>query len=347
MVKPQVNSERMHTQESRGNQQPYTCRKDEFKLEIKLENVTFPEFFETRKVGKMTARLFAAECQYDAIIGRDILNELGLILDFKTQKISWDYCHVPMRPFPSTETKKTVPGQRPEPTPAERLHLDILEAELEDNNTLTTYDLTETNENDFPNDEFYEDSEQRNDHNEMYQAEKKQINVSKYETADNDEIVRGCSHLNQVQQNGLRNVLSKYPKLFDNELGTYPDERIHLDLKDGVVPHCQPRAYTVPINHREVFKAEFNRLVKIRILEEASRSEWIARTFIIPKKLLPGKDVARVRWISNFRGLNLCLKRKTYPIPKIGDILARRTGYQFLTKMDISMQYYTFELDNE
>ena len=165
--------------------------------------------------------------------------------------------------------------------------------------------------------------------------------------AEINEIVQVCSHLNQVQQNGLRDVLSKYSKLFDNEIGTYPDERINLDLKDDAVPHFQPRAYTVPINHQEVFKAELDRLVKIGVLEEDSRLEWIVGTFIIPKKLLPGEDVSRVRWISNFRGLNPCLKRKTYPIPRIGDILARRTGYQFLTKMDILMQYCTFELDEE
>ena len=53
-------------------------------LEIQLENVTFPEFSKTRKVGKMTARLFTAECRYDAIIGRDMLTKMGLILDFKT-----------------------------------------------------------------------------------------------------------------------------------------------------------------------------------------------------------------------------------------------------------------------
>ena len=31
-------------------------------------------------------------------------------------------------------------------------------------------------------------------------------------------------------------VLEKYPKLFDNQLGTYPDEKIHLDLKPDAIP---------------------------------------------------------------------------------------------------------------
>ena len=65
-------------------------------LEIQLGNITFPEFFKTRKSGEMTARLFTTECQYKAIIGRDMITKLGLVLDFKNQKMSWDDCHVPM-----------------------------------------------------------------------------------------------------------------------------------------------------------------------------------------------------------------------------------------------------------
>jgi hypothetical protein len=51
--------------------------------------------------------------------------------------------------------------------------------------------------------------------------------------------------------------------------------------------------------------------------------------------------------VSDFRELNKGLRRKVYPIPCIGDILARRTGYQFLSKLDILMQFYTFEMDDE
>ena len=146
--------------------------------------------------------------------------------------------------------------------------------------------------------------------------------------------------MSKSKQNDLQEVLNKYPKLFDAELGVYPKETIHLDLDPDVEPH-RTQSYTVPRNHREVFKAKLDRLVRLGMLEEIGRSEWIAGTFIIPKK------DGRVRWISDFRGLNMALKRKCYPIPKIHDILSRRKNYEFLTKLDISMQYYTFELDEE
>ena len=42
-------------------------------LEVDLQDITFPEFFKTRRICKITARVFPAECRFDAIIGRDAL----------------------------------------------------------------------------------------------------------------------------------------------------------------------------------------------------------------------------------------------------------------------------------
>jgi hypothetical protein len=44
--------------------------------------------------------------------------------------------------------------------------------------------------------------------------------------------------------------------------------------------------------------------------------------------------------------LNLTSQCNTIPL-NLQDILRRRKGYELFTKLDISMQYYTFELDEE
>ena len=64
----------------------------------------------------------------------------------------------------------------------------------------------------------------------------------------------------------------------------------------------------------------------------------------IPLLHHPQKN-GRVRWITDFRELNKAINCKVYNLPKIQDILSKRKGYSFFSKIDVSMHYYTFELD--
>ena len=166
---------------------------------------------------------------------------------------------------------------------------------------------------------------------------KQNILESKYEKVDIDDVIRQQDHLDQEDKQSLRRVLEKHTHLFSGTVGRYPHKKMDLELVEGAQP-VHLKAYQVPRVHQEVFKAELRRLCQIGVLSRVGSTEWAFPSFIIPKK------DGRVRWISDFRKLNELIRRKQYPLPRIQDILRKRSGYSCFTKIDISMQYYTFEL---
>ena len=161
-----------------------------------------------------------------------------------------------------------------------------------------------------------------------------------YKSVDTGEVAREQTHLTKDQQKDLTKLLSEFKQLFSGKLGKYEGKKVHLEVeKDARPKHAKP--YSVPHTQMNLFKEELTRLVNIGVLRPIGATEWASPTFIRPKK-----DNA-VRWLTDFRELNKVLKRRVYPLPNIQEVLTKRSGYEFFSKLDISMCYYTFELDKE
>jgi hypothetical protein len=157
---------------------------------------------------------------------------------------------------------------------------------------------------------------------------------------DTDAIAAQQIHLSSSQRDELAQVMRQFPRLFSGELGYYPHRKIHLDLVPDARPvHRHP--YPVPHSSLLQFKETLQMLVRLNVLERCGASEWGLPAFVIPKK------DGSVRWIADFHELNKVIKRRIYPLPRIADILRKRSGYQYFSKLDIMSQFYTFELDDE
>ena len=111
----------------------------------------------------------------------------------------------------------------------------------------------------------------------------------------------------------------KYPQLFDEKLGVYPQRQFHIEVNPNARPVAK-RAYPVPHSQYETFKKELDHLVELGVLSRAGASKWQLPSFIVPTK------DERVRWISDLRELNKVIRRKVYPLPIISGCATQTEG---------------------
>jgi hypothetical protein len=164
---------------------------------------------------------------------------------------------------------------------------------------------------------------------------------AEYKPASLDDVIKTCENLHVEEQHQLKTLLQKYEHLSDGTLGEFNMGTLPIShqLMD---PNCKPihaRAYTVPRSVEQQQRKEVVRLVDIGVLEEDYSSEWASLSFAIPKKN------GTIRVVTDFRKLNLLLKRHPFPIPKIRDMIRSMEGFTFASALDFNMGYYHIKLD--
>jgi hypothetical protein len=153
-------------------------------------------------------------------------------------------------------------------------------------------------------------------------------------------VVSKQTHLTPDEQLQLNNLLFEIQDLFQGKKGDFNGEPIDLELVPGATPFYA-RPFSIPKAYQQITKDEIQRLESIRILTRITSSEWVAPTFIIPKKN------NAIHIITDFRGLNKCLKRKPYPMPNIPDMFKGMERFRYATIIDLNMGYYSMALSEE
>ena len=63
-----------------------------------LQEISLPEFDKSRKIDGADVYVFNSDCQHDIIIGRDILQKIGFIINFAENKMVWLDQEVQIKP---------------------------------------------------------------------------------------------------------------------------------------------------------------------------------------------------------------------------------------------------------
>ena len=77
------------------------------------------------------AKIFDSGCQYNMILGWNLMNDLGIVLDFNNKSMVWDGSTVTMRGYDQNQEPTTL---------ATNLLLNILDSHLEANDSFLMLD---------------------------------------------------------------------------------------------------------------------------------------------------------------------------------------------------------------
>lgn len=144
----------------------------------------------------------------------------------------------------------------------------------------------------------------------------------------------------------MRNsFLNKYSDVFSDKLRNKfmsgPDMEIYLKDDVNIKPTHVTTARPVPAHHREAADKLIDEMVDSGIIQEVSEpSDWLSPSFFIEKGCR-----TKLRFISDFTGLNRHIKRNVHPFKSTSEILKElECNSNYFCVMDALSGYYQIRL---
>ncbi|GFH61176.1 hypothetical protein CTEN210_17652 [Chaetoceros tenuissimus] len=183
---------------------------------------------------------------YDIIIGRDLLCQLGMKLDFDNKKLIWQGMEIQMR-YPHETLYQKTASQKNSTFLAH-------EYNLESQHSLAATDRIQ-----------------------------EILTVNNTSPVDFRNWISEIENIKQKERDLLLTTLLENSELFQGDLGTWNCSPVEIELKEGATPYAT-RPYPVPKIHEKQLKAEIQRFIDLGILKRTLNSEWASPAFLIPKK---------------------------------------------------------------
>ena len=124
----------------------------------------------------------------------------------------------------------------------------------------------------------------------------------------------------------------------DSELGHTETVKMQVDV--GYNEPIKMRPYRTPIKSREVIDKAIDEMLDADVIRR-SRSPWSFPVVIVDKK-----DGSK-RFCVDFRRLNKVIKKNSYPLPLIDDILALLGKAKYFTSLDLKSGYWQVAMDEK
>ncbi|XP_061729321.1 uncharacterized protein K02A2.6-like [Cydia pomonella] len=144
----------------------------------------------------------------------------------------------------------------------------------------------------------------------------------------------------ESETDDVSDLMARYPELFSDKLGRFKKYKIKLTLKADAKPvfyKARPVAFAL----KDKVDSEIKRLVRLGILEQIEYSDYASP--IVPVLKRDGS----VRICADYsQTINKQLLIEKYPLPTIEELFSKLHGGVEFTKLDMSMAYNQFEIDD-